>query len=328
MSRQGILYEIRQSISTGVSMSTTPHYSGAILLAPAGKTITHICCTFSTANTSPTVDVQLETISSKFPSGTLVAAGASNLGLAVATGTFYEAALTTPYTVGASDEILCPTVRWASGGTVALRLYGAPNSEIPTAVTNTGTPTKRVGMPFVSLKFSDGTYSNGTNTSKGSNSASYTNSSAIDEYGTKFILKRNSCVIGIGASIRLATDGEAQLRIYDVNRNVLTTDAECTVNENKDASSTSSAAIAIKYFTNPLYLKPGIYYVTKTATTGNAVYTNTWEFDNQAAMDVMAPNCSLVTRADYTGAFTETALKYEAIAPIICTSFSSAVSIG
>jgi hypothetical protein len=117
--------------------------------------------------------------------------------------------------------------------------------------------------------------------------------------------------------LRIQTTGVVLYRIYDADLNVLTTDAECTFDDNQ-ASSTSSVGLGHLIFKNPIYLIAGkTYYISAYSVSGSATSYYRLEFTSSARREHAFPLCYAVSRTNQTGAFTTDNTIVYGITPLI-----------
>lgn len=318
-----------------VALSSAAHYAAFIFQAIPGKTIDRICAR-CTASTSGVVDVRLETVSSAIPSNTLVAANTSLTGQSVAANTTYTWTLTSSYAVPtAATTVLAAVIRYSSGTSATFNLrYGniteTTQTQLPRTVENTGSDTQRTGScSSLTVLYTDGTVQPLTMGISATSATAHGSTSTPDEYGNIITAPFNLKVIGLVATLRMAsTSSVAQFRIYDADGStVLTTDTECAFSGGAATSTSGTNTVSI-LFKDPIYIKGGAtFYVSCRPTDTNQIYISTQTWFDAAHKAAIHDTISQVTRTD-NGSWSTDTTKTVMISPIVDTSFSNRISVG
>lgn len=311
------------------NLTATGHYAGAVYAPTPGKTVSKVIAYCTVATGSPVVDVRLESLNvgGYFPSGNLIATDANLSGQSVAAATWYSWSLTAPYTVPTgSATLLAVVIRYTSGTTINFNLRNAIQGPgVPRTVQNQGIDVAHTAVPIIGIEYSDGTMASPfAGVIAAPTATSYNSTSNPDEYGNSFTAPCDCVAPGLIDFSRFGAAGASiRYRIMDSDLNVLTTDAELTVNAYY-ATATSGAENRFLYFSSPVSLIGGkTYYITRAAlnSTANGVYSQTLVFPSAALKAPLYSDMALCTRQNDAGAFTVDNAKVEMLVPILSTAY-------
>lgn len=214
-----------RSGSSFATLTATGYKAAAIFMVPpamSGLTITAVGFrTGTVSGTSPTVTVDIETVSSGNPTGTLYGGSAASGNISVASSTFYEGTLGTAATVAVGDTVAA-VVTLSGGTSPSVPIVGMPVQDQGTNVA-TGFPFatayttswahNNTYIPVMWFKTSDGNYYFTGLFPAWTSSIAYKSNSATNKYALYFSLPGPVRIFGFWGSI--APSANFNVVLYD-----------------------------------------------------------------------------------------------------------------
>lgn len=234
---------------------------------PRDGNIDRVCFfTGSTAVTTQSIDIRLETFSSGLPSGSLYGGSAAGVLASVAATTNYEVTLATPAAANVGDEIWV-VFQWT--GTAGVVAIAAADTGILSGYRALYTSSWAKGVNtrgMLALRYDDGLYYPTHLMGPGVMTfATWANNSTPDERGIKASLPFGMEVDGFW--VHVDADAACDLVLYDSANNVLAT---CTVDPN-NRGSTSETYCEFRF--DPMTLAAGDYRLIMKPTTTSTIRT-------------------------------------------------------